>query len=283
MQDSVAHAAPDADRGARSARDRGGDRGELLHPLRGGRACESRLDGLIPILPGFVRLCRLRLLPVRPARRRSGASPRCPTCCNIVRAVDGAGGLAARARLRAGLAAVSTARIFFGKITIVLYWFLQMVFLARIAHRLSLFPLRAHAAACARGRCACRRWCSGAPPMPRCCCARSRAARSARSGRSASCRRRVADRGQSIRGIPVLGGLDDLEQVVRDARQRGTRVVAADLHAVRAGARGRAGSDPDAGAPARAARPAGCRRSTRAARRCGLRRSRSRTCCCGRA
>ena len=36
---------------------------------------------------------------------------------------------------------------FFGKITIVLYWFLQMVFLGRAAHRLSLFPRRAHAPA----------------------------------------------------------------------------------------------------------------------------------------
>ena len=36
---------------------------------------------------------------------------------------------------------------FFGKITIVLYWFLQMFFLGGAAHRLPLFPLRAHAAA----------------------------------------------------------------------------------------------------------------------------------------
>ena len=49
----------------------------------------------------------------------------------------GAGDLAAGARLRAGRAACSTAQYFFGKITILLYWFLQMAFLAgsRIAYR----------------------------------------------------------------------------------------------------------------------------------------------------
>jgi FlaA1/EpsC-like NDP-sugar epimerase len=34
-----------------------------------------------------------------------------------------------------------------------------------------------------------------------------------------------ADRGQTVRGIPVVGNLDDLEQIVRDAEQRGTHVV----------------------------------------------------------
>jgi O-antigen biosynthesis protein WbqV len=35
----------------------------------------------------------------------------------------------------------------------------------------------------------------------------------------------LADRGQSIRGIPVVGSLDDLEQVVRDSEARGTHVL----------------------------------------------------------
>ena len=34
-----------------------------------------------------------------------------------------------------------------------------------------------------------------------------------------------ADRGQSIRGIPVLGDIEDLERVVADLAQRGTRVT----------------------------------------------------------
>ena len=36
-----------------------------------------------------------------------------------------------------------------------------------------------------------------------------------------------ADRGQSIRGIPVLGDIDDLERVVADLGDRGTRVTRA--------------------------------------------------------
>ena len=35
----------------------------------------------------------------------------------------------------------------------------------------------------------------------------------------------IADRGQTVRGIPVVGGLDDLEQIVHDAEQTGTRVA----------------------------------------------------------
>ena len=42
---------------------------------------------------------------------------------------------------------------FFGKITIALYWFLQMFFLGRPAHRLSAIPAFAHAAAGQRPRC----------------------------------------------------------------------------------------------------------------------------------
>ena len=34
-----------------------------------------------------------------------------------------------------------------------------------------------------------------------------------------------ADRGQSIRGIPVLGDIDDLERVIADLASRGTRVT----------------------------------------------------------
>ncbi len=35
----------------------------------------------------------------------------------------------------------------------------------------------------------------------------------------------IADRGQSMRGIPVVGSLDDLEQVVRDSEARGTHIA----------------------------------------------------------
>ena len=78
---------------------------------------------------------------------------------------------------------------FFGKITILLYWFLQIAFLVgtRIAYRHFRYVRTRHHA---REGKPFRPWCSGARPMPRCCCARSRAAPRARCARSASCRRR---------------------------------------------------------------------------------------------
>ncbi len=45
-----------------------------------------------------------------------------------------------------------------------------------------------------------------------------------RSGRSACCRRPLADQGQSIRGIPVLGDFSDLDRVVSDFAERDTIV-----------------------------------------------------------
>ena len=120
---------------------------------------------------------------------RSGASPRCPTC-----STSSAPRPCSRSRCwcsttswcrRRSMARSSSARSRSS-----LYWFLQMAFLAgsRIAYRQFRYVRTQqlargeHAAADAA--------CSGARPMPRCCCARSRAARSAASARSASCRRR---------------------------------------------------------------------------------------------
>ncbi len=77
-----------------------------------------------------------------------------------------------------------------------------------------------------------RRSCSDAPPTPKCCCGRSKAARSRRSGRSASCRRPPPTRGRAIRGIPVLGDFDALDAVVNDCAQRDTHDCPRGLHAV---------------------------------------------------
>jgi FlaA1/EpsC-like NDP-sugar epimerase len=105
-----------------------------------------------------------------------------------------------------------------------LYWFLQMFFLgvgSRIAYRYFRYT-RTQQRDAASTRC--RRWCSAAPPMPRCCCARSRAARSADlAGRHPVAV--AADRGQSMRGVPVVGSLDDLEQVVAIFEARGTHIA----------------------------------------------------------
>jgi len=91
-----------------------------------------------------------------------------------------------------------------------------------------------------------------------------------------------ADRGQAIRGVAVLGDLDDLESVVADLAERGPTSPVSYL-------------TPTVLAPE--ARPEGvlmrarrlglatnrCRRSIRAAKRYVWRQSMSKTCCCGRA
>ena len=113
---------------------------------------------------------------------------------------------------------------FFGKITILLYWFLQMFFLggSRVAYRYfhdtRTLP--------AREGCRCdagfgawprRRWRS---PVA---LDRKRRGKKSLAGRILS--PSAADRGQSIRGIPVLGDIDDLERVVADFAGRGTRIT----------------------------------------------------------
>ena len=112
---------------------------------------------------------------------------------------------------------------FFGKLTIVLYWFLQMFFLGgpRIAYR--YFRYVAHAPA--------RRWPSnlGADPVLGRAADAEVLLRAIESGAvkkiwpvgilSPS----PADQGQSMRGIPVLGSLDDLEPVVARSCERAAR------------------------------------------------------------
>ena len=92
-----------------------------------------------------------------------------------------------------------------------------------------------------------------------------------------------ADRGQAIRGVPVLGEFDDLERVVADLGGRGISVTRLILTPTALAPEAEPEAIADARAPAWDSRPAGCRRSTRAARRCGSRRSMSKICCCGRA
>jgi O-antigen biosynthesis protein WbqV len=113
---------------------------------------------------------------------------------------------------------------FFGKITILLYWFLQMFFLggARVAYRYFQY-----ARAIQRVKIA-----DATPTLMLGNAADAEVLlRSIESGAvkkifpvgilSPS----VADRGQAIRGIPVLGDVDDLERVTADLAARGTRVM----------------------------------------------------------
>jgi len=113
---------------------------------------------------------------------------------------------------------------FFGKITILLYWFLQMAFLggSRIAYRYFQYARTIQ-----------RVKVGDATPT----LVLGRAAdaevllRSIESGAVKNIwpvgilSPSTADRGQSIRGIPVLGDIEDLETVVADLATRGDRVT----------------------------------------------------------
>ena len=113
---------------------------------------------------------------------------------------------------------------FFGKITILLYWLLQMVFLggSRVAYRYFHYAYTLQ-----RVRVA-----DAAPVL-----VLGRAADAEvllRSIESGAVRKiwpagilspSPTDRGQAIRGISVLGDIDDLERVVADLEARGTRVL----------------------------------------------------------
>src|SRR6195256_3122791 len=113
---------------------------------------------------------------------------------------------------------------FFGKITIVLYWFLQMAFLAgsRTAYRYFRYTRTLqHARA--------------AETMPTLVLGRAADAevllRAIESGAVSKIQPvgilspARSDRSQAIRGIPVLGELDDLDQAVADLANRGIKVV----------------------------------------------------------
>jgi FlaA1/EpsC-like NDP-sugar epimerase len=115
-------------------------------------------------------------------------------------------------------------RFFFGKLTIILYWFLQMFFLGgpRIAYRYFRYSrTRLHAMTD-----------KAAPVL-----VLGRAAdadgmlRAVESGAVKTVwpvgilSPSPADRGQSVRGVPVLGGLDELELAVSDFAARGQTIA----------------------------------------------------------
>ena len=112
---------------------------------------------------------------------------------------------------------------FFGKITIALYWFLQMFFLGgpRVAYRYFRYTRIRHHARTSQS-------------IPVLVLGRAADAevllRAIESGAASKIwpvgilSPSKADQGQGIRGIPVLGHFDDLEQAVLDLEERGRRV-----------------------------------------------------------
>src|SRR5712691_4943562 len=113
---------------------------------------------------------------------------------------------------------------FFGKITIVLYWLLQIAFLSgpRVAYRYFRYTRTLHHA-------------KGGDSTPTLVVGLTADAdvllRAIESGAVTKIRPvgilspSPADRGQAIRGISVLGDVDDIERIVADLGNRGTRVT----------------------------------------------------------
>jgi len=113
---------------------------------------------------------------------------------------------------------------FFGKITILLYWFLQMFFLGglRVAYRYLHYKRTLQRVRIADA-------------IPVLVLGRAADAEVLLRSIESGAVKKIwpvgvlspsgADRGQSIRGIPVLGDIDDLERVVSDLEARGNRVT----------------------------------------------------------
>jgi len=113
---------------------------------------------------------------------------------------------------------------FFGKITIVLYWILQIVFLSgsRIGYRYFRYTRARHHARSSESN-------------PTLVLGRAADAEVLLRAIESGAVKKVwpvgilspsaADRGQSIRGIPVLGGFDALDRVVNDLARRGTMIA----------------------------------------------------------
>ena len=180
-----------------------------------------RLDGLLPILPGFVLYagCVYFLFGLHESKWRFTSLP---DVGNIVRAAT----VLAVSLLALDYVLVSPViygGYFFGKTTIVLYWLVQIAFLggSRIAYRHFRYVRTRHHA-------------REGDAVPTLVLGRAADAevllRAIESGAASQVRPigilspSMADRGQSIRGVPVVGGLDDLELVVKDVKERGARV-----------------------------------------------------------
>jgi O-antigen biosynthesis protein WbqV len=182
---------------------------------------ESRLDKLIPIVPAIMVYAGF-IYFVFGLHRSKWRFTSLPDMRNIVRASS------VLAISLVGLDYILVAPMFygeyfFGKVTIFLYWILQIGFLIgpRVAYRHFRYVRTQHHA----------REGANVPTL-----VMGRAAdaevllRAIESGAVTKVKPigilspSIADRGQTVRGIPVVGGLDDLEQIVRDAEERGARV-----------------------------------------------------------
>src|SRR5438874_9736408 len=185
--------------------------------FEGGEAFYARLPLLLQILPYFlvfsVAICYLFNLTTTKWRFIS-----LPDALNILRMAS----MLALTLLLLDYVLVSPAvrgAYFFGKVTIVLYWFLEVSFLSalRFAYRYFRYTrVRRHART--------------EDASPTLLIGRAADAEILLRGIESGAVKRIwpvgllspssADRGQTIRNIPVLGGIDDFEDVIGDFARR---------------------------------------------------------------
>jgi FlaA1/EpsC-like NDP-sugar epimerase len=182
----------------------------------------ERLDGLLIVLPAFLVYAGIvyQLFDLYKGKWRFASLP---DLFNIFRAAS----VLAVSLLVLDYVLVAPnflGTFFFGKLTIILYWFLQMFFLGgpRIAYRYFRYSrTRQHAMA--------------AQSIPTLILGRAADAEVLVRAIESGAVRKIwpvgilspspADRGQSMRGVPVVGGLDELEQVVAEFAKRGQEVA----------------------------------------------------------
>ena len=183
----------------------------------------ERLQTLFLFLPGFFVYAGVSytLFHLYESKWRFASLP---DLMNIVPRGNGAGGIVVGARLCTGCAQCARAVLLRQDHDCALLDPADRL-PERIAHGVSLFPLHPHQAPRALAGVRIRRSCSVARPMPRCCCARSKAARSLRSGRSASSRRPPPIRGRAFAAFPFSAASMTLDRVVNDLAQRGTTIA----------------------------------------------------------
>jgi len=182
----------------------------------------ERLHSLLLFLPGFVIYAGLiyYLFHLYESKWRFASLP---DLMNIVRAAT----VLAASLLALDYVLVAPnvlGEFFFGKVTILLYWILQIVFLsaARMAYRYFRYARTRHHA-------------RSPESTPALVLGRAADAevllRAIESGAvtkvwpAGILSSSAADRGQSIRGVPVLGGFDALEAVINDLGQRNTKIA----------------------------------------------------------
>jgi FlaA1/EpsC-like NDP-sugar epimerase len=186
-----------------------------------GGGLHARLDSLLTILPGFVAYAGViyYLFRLYEGKWRFASLP---DLFNIFRAVT----VLALSLLVFDYVLVSPAILgtfFFGKITIVLYWCLQMLFLGgpRITYRYFRYTRTRHQA-------------TRQDSLPILLLGRAHDAEVLIRAVESGAVKKVwpvgvlspseADQGQAIRGIPVLGRISELETVVGELQARGSRV-----------------------------------------------------------